>query len=90
MADLLKCRECGGMVSSEAHQCPQCKTGREGIRGVECKVCLGILKISEATRHNGYFHNSCYQKVSKIVERKKENNKLPGLPATTPFQFQWW
>jgi RNA polymerase subunit RPABC4/transcription elongation factor Spt4 len=75
MADLLKCMECGGIVSSEAHQCPQCKTDREGIRGVECKVCLEILKISEATRRSGYFHDSCYQKVSRpIVERKKTIN----------------
>lgn len=76
MADLLKCMECGAMVSSEAHQCPQCNTGREGIRGAECKVCLGLLKISEATyAHSGYFHNSCYQKVSRpIIERKKTIN----------------
>jgi hypothetical protein len=67
MAHLLKCMECGGMVSSEAHQCPQCKTDREGIRGVECKVCLGILKKSEATRHGGYLHDSCYQKVSRKI-----------------------
>lgn len=63
------------MVSSEADRCPLCRTDREGIRGAECKVCLGLLKISEATYHNNnYFYNSCYKKISKIVERKKTIN----------------
>lgn len=88
MADLLKCRECGGMVSSEAHRCPQCNTGREGIRGAECKVCLGLLKISEATyAQSGYFHNYCYQKVSRpIVERKKTIN-CPVCQQPNHFSF---
>ncbi|WP_193975067.1 hypothetical protein [Microcoleus sp. LEGE 07076] len=50
MADLLKCMECGGMVSSEAYKCPHCNTGRDGIRGVNCTICGGFLKFSEA-RH---------------------------------------
>ena len=86
MTDLLRCMECGGIVSSEADRCPQCHTGREGIRGVECKVCLGILKKTEATR-SGYFHDSCYQKVSRpIVERKKTIN-CPVCQQPNPFSF---
>jgi len=90
MADLLKCMECGGMVSSEAHRCPQCQTDREGIRGVECKVCLEPLKISEATyKNSGYFHNSCYQKVSRpIVERKKTIN-CPVCQQPNHFSFSY-
>lgn len=73
MPDLLKCMECGGMVSSEADKCPHCNTGRDGIRGVNCKVCGGLLKFSECYRY--YFHDSCYQQVTrKIVERKKTIN----------------
>ena len=81
MADLLKCMECGGMVSSEAYKCPHCNTGSDGIRGVNCTICGGFLKFSEA-RHiklgeyskSQFFHNSCYQKISQTVEKKKTIN----------------
>jgi len=70
--------ECGGMVSSEADKCPHCNTGRDGIRGVNCTICGGFLKFSEA-RHikphksseSQFFHDSCYQKISQTVEKKK-------------------
>jgi len=92
MADILKCMECGGMVSSEAYQCPHCKTGGYGIQGVKCTVCGGLLKFSEAHRidrfeeNTDFFHNSCYQKVSQIVDKKKTIN----CPACThPNQFSY-
>jgi len=83
MAELIKCMECGGMVSSEANQCLHCKTDSNGIKGVKCTTCGGLLKFSEAIKVNDYydegaekyiyrsFHNSCYQQIScKIVEKK--------------------
>ena len=94
MADLLKCMECGGMVSSEAYKCPHCNTGRDGIRGVNCIVCGEILKISEARRmesrkfddRNDYFHDSCYQQVTrKIVEKQTINCPV----CTQPHQFSY-
>ena len=80
MAELIKCMECGGMVSSEANQCPHCKGS---FRGVKCKACGGLLTFSEAikVRHSfyedtsEYFHNSCYQQITcEIVEKKKTIN----------------
>jgi hypothetical protein len=78
--------------SSEAYQCPHCKTGSYGIQGVKCTVCGGLLKFSEAHRidrfeeNTDFFHNSCYQKVSQIVEKKKTIN----CPACThPNQFSY-
>jgi hypothetical protein len=81
--------ECGGMVSSEADQCPHCKTGSYGIQGVKCTVCGGLLKFSEAHRidrfeeNTDFFHNSCYQKVSQIVEKRKQLTVLPARTQTS-------
>lgn len=78
MASLSNCMECGGIVSSEANQCPHCK--KHGIHGVKCHACGEISKFSEAVRiqklsdqeKNDFFHNYCYQQVGqKIVEKKK-------------------
>ncbi|HCV29348.1 MAG TPA: hypothetical protein DGO89_03345 [Microcoleaceae bacterium UBA9251] len=74
--------ECGGMVSSEANQCPHCKTSRDGIRGVKCHVCGGLLKFSESIKRyydddekSEFFHHACYQQVSlKIVEKNQTIN----------------
>jgi hypothetical protein len=76
MPTLLKCFECGGMVSSQASQCPRCTTNYPF--GVKCVVCCQNLKRSEAfkkTKEYGgeenkidvkFFHQSCYQQVSQI------------------------
>jgi hypothetical protein len=86
--------ECGGMVSSEANQCPHCKTNCYGIRGVNCTVCGEILKFSEARRmqnpffdeRSDSFHDSCYQQVSrKSVEKQTINCPV----CTQPNQFSY-
>lgn len=76
MANLLKCMECGGMVSSQASQCPRCTTNYPF--GVKCVVCCQNLKRSEAlkkTKEYGgaenqievkFFHEACYQQVSQL------------------------
>ncbi len=96
MADLLKCMECGGLVSSEAYKCPHCNTGRDGIRGVNCTVCGEILKISEARKmqhhllddRTNFFHDSCYQQVSrKSVENPTIKINCPV--CTQPNQFPY-
>ncbi len=84
MAELIKCMECGGMVSSEANQCPHCKTGRNGINGLKCHACGGLLKLSEAITFSLHgesdyeksesFHNSCYQQISRKIEKKQTIN----------------
>lgn len=84
MAELIKCMECGGMVSSEANQCPHCKTGSAGINGVKCHACGSLLKLSEAITFSlqgesdygksEYFHNSCYQQISRKIEKKQTIN----------------
>lgn len=76
MPALLKCIECGSMVSSQASQCPRCTTNYPF--GVKCVVCCQNLKRSEAlkkTKEYGgaenktevkFFHEACYQQVSQL------------------------
>jgi hypothetical protein len=76
MPTLLKCFECGGMVSSHASQCPRCTTNYPF--GVSCVVCCQKLKRSEAYKKSKeyggaenkvevkFFHQTCYQQVSQI------------------------
>lgn len=93
MADLLKCMECGGMVSSEADKCPHCNTGRDGIQGVKCHVCSGVLKFSEARRINHFeeksefFHESCYQQVSRKIVEKKQTINCPVCAQPNQFSY---
>jgi DNA-directed RNA polymerase subunit RPC12/RpoP len=90
MAELIKCMECGGMVSSEANQCPHCKTGYIGIRGVNCHACGGLLKVSEAIRHSPKspdFHNSCYQQISRQIIEKKQTINCPVCAQPNQFSY---
>jgi hypothetical protein len=76
MATLLKCIQCGGLVSSQASQCQHCTTRYPF--GVKCIVCCQTLKRSEAlkiTKEYGgaenkvsvkFFHRSCHNQVSQI------------------------
>ncbi len=82
------------MVSSEATQCPHCKTGGYGIQGVKCHVCSGVLKFSEARRmcnpvfddRLDSFHDACYQQVTrKIVEKQTINCPV----CTQPHLFSY-
>jgi hypothetical protein len=75
MAELLKCIECNGLVSSEASSCPHCKAS--SYRGVKCCVCDQTMKHSQEYQikvgspttfpgeRESYFggHKSCYDKV---------------------------
>ncbi len=73
---LSKCIECGGLVSSQASQCPRCSS-RYPL-GVKCIVCCQTLKRSEAlklTKEYGgaenrvsvkFFHYSCHEQISQI------------------------
>jgi F0F1-type ATP synthase assembly protein I len=76
MATLVKCIECGGLVSSQASQCPRCTTNYP--LGVKCIVCSQTLKRSVAikiTKEYGgaenrisikFFHRDCHAQVSQV------------------------
>lgn len=76
MATLLHCIECGGIISSQACECPRCQTPYPF--GVKCAVCCQVVKRSEAiktVKDYGetsqpsivrYFHSACYKQVSQV------------------------
>lgn len=76
MATLLNCIECNKVVSSQAFQCPHCKT-RYPL-GVKCSVCCNVLKRTEAlkiTKEYGgaenrisvkFFHSACHKQVNQL------------------------
>lgn len=65
MAKLTKCIECNGKVSSEAGECPHCKT--KYPRGVSCVFCAQVMKHSEARstreikQEEPWTHHRCYE-----------------------------
>lgn len=65
MAKLTNCIECDGKVSSEAEQCPHCKT--KYPHGVQCAVCSHVVKQSEAWPKTAgstkWLHHRCYEKI---------------------------
>lgn len=75
MAELLKCIECNGLVSSEANLCPHCNSSY--YKGVVCRCCDQIMKYSQQfnTRVEFYLnynqkesasfsgHKSCFERV---------------------------
>jgi DNA-directed RNA polymerase subunit RPC12/RpoP len=84
------------MVSSEADKCPHCNTGRDGIRGVNCLVCGGLLKFSEARRiTKGYYeyaksefcHDACYQQVTRKIVEKKQTINCPVCSEPNQFSY---
>lgn len=76
MATLEKCIECGGLVSSQAAECPRCST-RYPL-GVKCVVCGKMLRRSAAIKVSKdygdiglptsvkFFHYDCHQQVSQV------------------------
>jgi len=94
MATLLKCIECGGMVSSQASQCPRCTTNYPF--GVKCIVCCQNLKRSGAlkkTKEYGgaenkievkFFHEACYQQVSQL---KIGRSRITCHVCKNPIEF---
>lgn len=94
MATLLKCVECGGLVSSQASQCPRCTTCYPF--GVKCIVCCQSLKRSEAvkiTKEYGgaenrisvkFFHADCHAQVSQI-KISRSSTSCPVCKAAIEF-----
>lgn len=77
MAKIKNCIECDGKVSSEAGECPHCKT--KYPHGVQCAVCCHVMKRAEArTNRKGHWvHHSCYEKI-KIEEIKFDTIVCPA------------
>jgi DNA-directed RNA polymerase subunit RPC12/RpoP len=49
---------------------------------------MGLLKISEVTyNHRGYFHDSCYQKVSRQIVEKKKTINCPVCQQPNLFSY---
>ncbi len=94
MATLDKCIECGGLVSSQASQCPRCLTPYP--LGVKCAVCCKILKRSEALKVKKnygeigiptsvrFFHYSCHQQVSQL---RTSRSRTSCPVCKHPFEF---
>jgi hypothetical protein len=72
MPDLEPCVECGNLLSKSAEKCPKCECRYPW--GVDCKICGGRLKMSEAVDTEGTrqsmtshvwfaYHVDCYRKV---------------------------
>lgn len=74
MAELINCIECGGQISSQAGECPYCKT--EYPKGTKCIFCNQVMKQSEAwpigsiSIHSGGYpiwaHHCCYNKTHRF------------------------
>lgn len=68
MAKLTNCIECDGKVSSEAVECPHCKT--KYPRGVYCVFCAQVMKQSEARstrerrQEKPWAHHRCYETMT--------------------------
>lgn len=65
MAKLIKCLECGGLISNKAHSCPHCDSPHPC--GYECAVCRKAVSAPEARVVNGKFmHAECQDRVSRL------------------------
>jgi hypothetical protein len=99
MATLLRCIDCGKVVSSHASQCPHCQS-RYPL-GVKCTVCCQILKKSEALQISKdygkrdipksvkFFHPSCYHQVNQI-RTGKTITSCPACQASIEFDTSSW
>ncbi|HBR15983.1 MAG TPA: hypothetical protein DD725_00020 [Deltaproteobacteria bacterium] len=85
MAELINCIEWGGQISSEAKECPQCKTGYP--QGEPCAVCNQVVKESEAERTLDSIwnlaHPRCYEKVkTDTIVCEICHTEVKGIPVT--------
>lgn len=62
MAELIKCIECGGRVSTKAHYCPHCHS--LDYKGSKCRICRKIdRKINLPIAP--FIHKACFNEISQ-------------------------
>lgn len=64
MAQLIKCIECGGEISSEAGICPHCRT--HFPKNTICVVCTKIGRVSDMRVCGKYYmHEACIAEINQ-------------------------
>lgn len=89
---LLKCKECGGEVSSKAEACPKCGA-RVAVKSMGCGTLIGILILGGViiSAYSSIFSSGSSSKTSSVTTSKHSasSGHTVSTSAPSPPGSQW-